>query len=51
MFLYLGSKLGLGSGLAAFAGTFSTIGDAVGVEIEDVRRLGTDLRIDARLVT
>lgn len=48
--LYYGARLGLGRGLAAFAGTFSTLEDAVRVDIEDVERLGSDLRIDAKVV-
>jgi len=47
---YLGAKLGVGAGLGAFSGTFATLDDAVPVDITSVARLGSDLRIEARLV-
>jgi diaminohydroxyphosphoribosylaminopyrimidine deaminase/5-amino-6-(5-phosphoribosylamino)uracil reductase len=47
---YLGPKLlGAGPAVLAEAG-IATIGDALGLEIEDVTRLGPDLRITARPV-
>lgn len=46
---YFGSKLAAGVGRSPFAGTFATLDDAIDVEIEDVRRVGPDLRVDVTL--
>jgi diaminohydroxyphosphoribosylaminopyrimidine deaminase/5-amino-6-(5-phosphoribosylamino)uracil reductase len=46
--LYFGAKLALGTGLPMLTGLFATLGDAAGVEILEVTKLGTDLRIDVR---
>lgn len=43
---YVGSKIAGGSGRAPFEGVFAGIGDAVTVEVEAVRRVGPDVRID-----
>ena len=44
--IYLGGKLGVGTGLPAFAGVFDSIGDALPVRIDEVRRIGDDIRVD-----
>lgn len=46
--LYFGAKLAVGTGLPMLTGPFATLTDAAGVEILDVTRHGTDIRIDAR---
>lgn len=46
---YLAAKLGVGQGLGAFSGQFTTISAALPVEIGAVTRLGSDLRIDAEV--
>jgi diaminohydroxyphosphoribosylaminopyrimidine deaminase/5-amino-6-(5-phosphoribosylamino)uracil reductase len=46
---YLAAKLGLGSGLGAFAGSFATIADAIPVEIVGVERVGDDVRIEVEV--
>lgn len=46
--LYFGAKLAVGAGLPMLRGSFSTLADAVGVEILEVTKHGTDIRIDAR---
>ncbi|MCP4968269.1 MAG: bifunctional diaminohydroxyphosphoribosylaminopyrimidine deaminase/5-amino-6-(5-phosphoribosylamino)uracil reductase RibD [bacterium] len=46
---YLAAKLGVGQGIGAFAGEFKTITDAVPLLIETVDRIGTDLRIQAKV--
>jgi diaminohydroxyphosphoribosylaminopyrimidine deaminase/5-amino-6-(5-phosphoribosylamino)uracil reductase len=43
---YLAAKLGVGQGLGAFGGEFATIGDAVPLQIEEVTRVGDDLRVE-----
>lgn len=48
--IYFGSKLGLGTGMAAFSGTFGTLLDAVAVDITSVQQLGDDLRVDMDVV-
>jgi diaminohydroxyphosphoribosylaminopyrimidine deaminase/5-amino-6-(5-phosphoribosylamino)uracil reductase len=47
--LYLGGKLGAGQGIGACGGVFATIGDAVRVDIAEIARLGTDIKITARV--
>ena len=47
--LYYGAKLAAGTGLAAIAGTLETIGDSLNVSINDVTRLGPDIRVDATI--
>ncbi len=44
---YVGGKLAGGTGYPAVAGVFDTIGSAIRISIEDVERLGNDLRITA----
>lgn len=46
---YLAAKLGLGLGLPAFAGEFATVTDALPVHIEDVARVGVDLRVEVKV--
>ncbi|HEY5889312.1 MAG TPA: bifunctional diaminohydroxyphosphoribosylaminopyrimidine deaminase/5-amino-6-(5-phosphoribosylamino)uracil reductase RibD [Acidimicrobiia bacterium] len=43
---YLGAKVGGGLGSAPLAGAFASITDALDVEIVDVRRIGSDVRIE-----
>ncbi|MCP3996162.1 MAG: bifunctional diaminohydroxyphosphoribosylaminopyrimidine deaminase/5-amino-6-(5-phosphoribosylamino)uracil reductase RibD [bacterium] len=43
---YLAAKLGAGRGLGAFGGEFATIGEAVPVSIDEVTRVGDDLRVE-----
>lgn len=43
--VYVGSKLGGGTGQTPMAGVFATIADAVDVEFEAVRSVGTDVLI------
>lgn len=43
---YLGARVGGGIGQPMLAGEWRTFDDSVPVEIRDVRRLGTDLRVD-----
>jgi hypothetical protein len=45
--VYLGGKLAVGTGLPAFSGVFRTIEDARPIRIDAVRRIGSDVRIDA----
>lgn len=45
--LYFGAKLAVGTGRPMLTGPFATLADALGVEIGDVVKLGTDIRIDA----
>jgi diaminohydroxyphosphoribosylaminopyrimidine deaminase/5-amino-6-(5-phosphoribosylamino)uracil reductase len=47
---YIGAKVGVGTGQPAIAGTFRTIADAVELSIDDVERLGPDVRIRATIV-
>ena len=44
--LYLAAKLGVGRGLAAFAGSFATLSDAMPVTIDSVTRIGDDLKLE-----
>lgn len=46
--LYFGAKLAVGTGLPMLTGPFATLADAARVEIREVAKLGTDIRIDAR---
>jgi diaminohydroxyphosphoribosylaminopyrimidine deaminase/5-amino-6-(5-phosphoribosylamino)uracil reductase len=46
--LYFGAKLAVGSGLPMLTGPFATLADAAAVEIVEVVKLGSDIRIDAR---
>lgn len=46
--LYFGAKLAVGTGLPMLTGPFATLADAMGVEILEVMKLGSDIRIDAR---
>ncbi len=48
--VYLGAKLAGGSGKPMIAGAFRTLTDAATIEILGVTSLGSDLRVDARLV-
>jgi diaminohydroxyphosphoribosylaminopyrimidine deaminase/5-amino-6-(5-phosphoribosylamino)uracil reductase len=43
---YLAGRVGGGSGRSVFSGLFATLEQARGIEIIDVRRLGTDLRVE-----
>lgn len=45
--VYVGAKIGRGTGIPAVAGAFTTIDAALEVEITSVEALGPDLRIDA----
>jgi diaminohydroxyphosphoribosylaminopyrimidine deaminase/5-amino-6-(5-phosphoribosylamino)uracil reductase len=45
--IYLGAKLAGGTGLPGFSGVFETIGDAVSVQVDSVRAIGGDIRVDA----
>ena len=45
--VYVGAKLGRGTGIPAVGGAFSTIDAALDVDITSVTPLGPDLRIDA----
>lgn len=47
---YLGAKLGLGTGVGAFAGDFATLAAAKALQIESVLTVGDDVRIDTRVV-
>ncbi|MDJ0496624.1 MAG: bifunctional diaminohydroxyphosphoribosylaminopyrimidine deaminase/5-amino-6-(5-phosphoribosylamino)uracil reductase RibD [Acidimicrobiia bacterium] len=47
---YLGAKLGLGTGIGAFAGVFGTLAAAKPLEIESVVAVGGDVRIDTKVV-
>ncbi len=40
--IYIGSRIGGGTGRSPMAGVFGTMADATDVEFEDVRRVGTD---------
>lgn len=44
--LYLGAKVGGGSGIPIAAGPFATLGDAQDVTVVDVRSIGPDVRIE-----
>ncbi|MDJ0663661.1 MAG: bifunctional diaminohydroxyphosphoribosylaminopyrimidine deaminase/5-amino-6-(5-phosphoribosylamino)uracil reductase RibD [Acidimicrobiia bacterium] len=46
---YLAPKLGVGSGIGAFTGTFRTLAEAVPTEFESVSRLGEDIKIEAKV--
>ena len=46
---YLAPKLGVGSGLGAFAGVFGTLTDAIPTEFESVSRVGSDIKIEAKV--
>jgi diaminohydroxyphosphoribosylaminopyrimidine deaminase/5-amino-6-(5-phosphoribosylamino)uracil reductase len=48
--LYLGAKLGLGRGVAAFAGEFANLAAAQPLVVESVSKIGDDVRIDTRVV-
>lgn len=48
--MYLGAKIGLGTGVAAFAGEFATLADAQPLMVESVSKIGGDVRIDTRVV-
>ena len=47
---YLGAKLAAGVGRSAFNGVFETVEDAIDVQIEDVRLIGPDIRVEFTLV-
>jgi diaminohydroxyphosphoribosylaminopyrimidine deaminase / 5-amino-6-(5-phosphoribosylamino)uracil reductase len=47
--LYLAGKLGLGTGVPVFSGVFSTLADAVEVDVEAFTRMGNDLKIEAKV--
>lgn len=47
--LYYGAKLAGGLGLPAIVGVFPTINETIGVSIDQVTKLGPDLRIDATI--
>jgi diaminohydroxyphosphoribosylaminopyrimidine deaminase/5-amino-6-(5-phosphoribosylamino)uracil reductase len=47
---YVGAKVAGGAGQSAIAGSFDTLTDAIDVVIDSVQRLGSDVRIDARLM-
>lgn len=44
--VYIGGRMGGGTGRSPLGGRFGSIGDAVAAEIIDIRRLGPDLRVD-----
>jgi diaminohydroxyphosphoribosylaminopyrimidine deaminase/5-amino-6-(5-phosphoribosylamino)uracil reductase len=46
---HFGAKLGLGTGLPAISGVFETIADAQAVTIEEVSRIGADIRVEVTL--
>ncbi len=46
---HLAAKLGLGQGIGAFGGEFKTITEAVPLLIESVDRIGSDIRVQARV--
>jgi diaminohydroxyphosphoribosylaminopyrimidine deaminase/5-amino-6-(5-phosphoribosylamino)uracil reductase len=48
--LYLGAKIGVGTGVAAFAGEFPTLAAAQPLVVESVSAIGGDVRIDTRVV-
>ena len=43
---YYGSKLAGGGGLAPFGGAFESLSDATELQLVDVRRLGSDVRVE-----
>lgn len=43
--VYIGSKIGGGAGLSPLAGVFSTMGQAIDVEFEEIRSVGEDVVI------
>ena len=43
---YIGGRFGGGQGIQPLDGAFTTIGDAVDVTVNDVRQVGTDVRVD-----
>jgi diaminohydroxyphosphoribosylaminopyrimidine deaminase/5-amino-6-(5-phosphoribosylamino)uracil reductase len=47
--VYLGAKVGGGTGISPLGGVFRTIGDASVVSLTEVRSLGPDFRIDFEL--
>jgi diaminohydroxyphosphoribosylaminopyrimidine deaminase/5-amino-6-(5-phosphoribosylamino)uracil reductase len=47
--VYIGAKIGGGSGISPLRGVFKTIGDATTVSLTGVRSLGPDYRIDFEL--
>lgn len=47
--VYYGSKLAGGTGRPAFTGTWSTLADAQHVQIDEVRMVGGDVRLDFRI--
>ncbi len=46
---YFGAKLAAGVGRTPFDGVFQTLDDAIDVQVNDVRMLGPDIRIDLTL--
>jgi diaminohydroxyphosphoribosylaminopyrimidine deaminase/5-amino-6-(5-phosphoribosylamino)uracil reductase len=49
--LYFGARLAVGTGLPMLSGSFATLADAVGLEILEVAKHGTDIRVDAQPCT
>ena len=47
---YFGAKLAAGVGKTPFNGVFKTLDDAIEVEIQDVRTVGPDVRVELTLV-
>ena len=47
---YLGAKIGLGTGVGAFAGSFATLAAAKPLQIQSVVMVGDDVRVDTRVV-
>ncbi|MBT8194173.1 MAG: bifunctional diaminohydroxyphosphoribosylaminopyrimidine deaminase/5-amino-6-(5-phosphoribosylamino)uracil reductase RibD [Acidimicrobiia bacterium] len=47
---YLGAKLAAGVGKPPFNGIFRTLEDAIEIQIQDVRPIGPDVRVEATLV-
>jgi diaminohydroxyphosphoribosylaminopyrimidine deaminase/5-amino-6-(5-phosphoribosylamino)uracil reductase len=47
---YLGAKLAAGVGKPPFNGVFRTLENAIDIEIEDVRLVGPDIRVEATLL-
>jgi diaminohydroxyphosphoribosylaminopyrimidine deaminase/5-amino-6-(5-phosphoribosylamino)uracil reductase len=48
---YFGAKLAAGVGMSPFNGVFRTLEDAIDLEIQDVRPVGPDVRVEATLVS
>lgn len=44
--IYLGSRFGVGTGIAPIAGSFATMSDAIDVTVTGVDTLGSDIRVD-----